>query len=308
MTQRRGPWSQREDACLMQLVNEQGPLNWVRISQTLGTRTPKQCRERFHQNLKPTLNHEPITPEEGAQIELLVNDIGKRWAEIARRLQGRSDNAVKNWWNGSQNRRKRQDRRRTNQGGPVYENRRYSHLHVHDHGPGYGFSPFHRPNLTLNPHPQALPLPRHGASSPVSPTFYAQHGYYPIESPLPSPCSTSSPGSEALDGEASTTSDAASSYTTSPQCLSRGTSPSLQLPPLRNPNINSQPRSLPGFESLLHVPSDKDSSQSRQPSMGLHLLTAPSSPVHSNAPHAASPASSSAADKDSRMDLSAVVH
>ena len=33
--------------------------------------------------------------------------MGKKWAEIARRLGNRSDNAVKNWWNGSQNRKKR---------------------------------------------------------------------------------------------------------------------------------------------------------------------------------------------------------
>jgi Myb-like DNA-binding protein FlbD len=104
---RRGPWSQAEDLFLLQLVQRDGASNWVRISHAIQTRSPKQCRERYHQNLKPSLNHDPITPEEGEQIEKMVNEMGKRWAEIARRLKGRSDNAVKNWWNGGQNRRRR---------------------------------------------------------------------------------------------------------------------------------------------------------------------------------------------------------
>jgi len=104
---RRGPWLPDEDETLLQLVQTQGPNNWVRISQHMQHRSPKQCRERYHQNLKPSLNHEPISSQEGELIERMVNDMGKRWAEIARRLGNRSDNAVKNWWNGSMNRRKR---------------------------------------------------------------------------------------------------------------------------------------------------------------------------------------------------------
>ncbi|KAH8700635.1 Homeodomain-like protein [Talaromyces proteolyticus] len=106
-THRRGPWVPEEDSTLMQLVHEQGPNNWVRISQQMQFRSPKQCRERFHQNLKPSLNHTPISAEEGLMIERMVNEMGKRWAEIARRLGNRSDNAVKNWWNGSMNRKRR---------------------------------------------------------------------------------------------------------------------------------------------------------------------------------------------------------
>lgn len=104
---RRGPWSPEEDRKLIDLISIFGPSNWVRISNSLCTRTPKQCRERYHQNLKPTLNRTPITQEEGILIEKLVAKHGKKWAEIARHLNGRSDNAIKNWWNGGANRRRR---------------------------------------------------------------------------------------------------------------------------------------------------------------------------------------------------------
>ncbi|KAI5964665.1 uncharacterized protein KGF55_001734 [Candida pseudojiufengensis] len=104
---RRGPWSPLEDKKLLELISLYGPTNWVRISNKLESRTPKQCRERYHQNLKPSLNRAPISPEEGELIEKLVAQYGKKWAEISRHLNGRSDNAIKNWWNGGANRRRR---------------------------------------------------------------------------------------------------------------------------------------------------------------------------------------------------------
>lgn len=104
---RRGPWSPDEDKKLMELISIYGPSNWVKISKSLMTRSPKQCRERYHQNLKPSLNRTPITLEEGELIEKYVGKYGKKWAEISRHLNGRSDNAIKNWWNGGANRRRR---------------------------------------------------------------------------------------------------------------------------------------------------------------------------------------------------------
>ncbi|KAF2652938.1 hypothetical protein K491DRAFT_580963, partial [Lophiostoma macrostomum CBS 122681] len=94
-----GQWSEAEDNWLISLVHRNGPQNWVRISQELGTKSPKQCRERYRQG-KLGSKQDPVTAREGQQIERTVEGIGKRWAEIAQKLDEPSDDAVKNWWNG----------------------------------------------------------------------------------------------------------------------------------------------------------------------------------------------------------------
>jgi Myb-like DNA-binding protein FlbD len=199
---RRGPWSQAEDAYLTQLVHTQGPLNWVRIAQLIGSRSPKQCRERYHQNLKPTLNHEPISPEEGLQIERLVNEIGKKWAEIARRLRGRSDNAVKNWWNGSMNRRRRL----------VVRRRASSRCHNE-------FNDRLEPLSFAGPH----------SHQPLTITSNFPSNSRHLNTSLPSPVTSVISRADSVEGAPSLVSDCGSSFSVSP----RGpTSPYVELPPL----------------------------------------------------------------------------
>ncbi|KAM3555997.1 hypothetical protein MY1884_005296 [Beauveria asiatica] len=242
---RRGPWSGHEDEYLMQLVNQHGPLNWVRISTTLGTRTPKQCRERYHQNLKPSLNHEPITAEEGILIERLVGELGKRWAEIARRLHGRSDNAVKNWWNGSQNRRKRYDRRRN--------------------ANAIGSEEYYRRSASIGGAPPQLPLPN-PMQSPIE--QHRQHAPW-SEAPLPSPCSSESPDADGYHYTLSSPHRTANL----PRHIKN------ELPPIRTLTdrhlVGPMPiGALPGFSSFDQQMGDNDDTHRRQ-----HLLTAPNSPV-----------------------------
>ncbi|KNG46822.1 trichome differentiation protein GL1 [Stemphylium lycopersici] len=204
---RRGPWSQHEDQWLVNLVARNGPHNWVRISQEIGSRSPKQCRERYHQNLKPTLNHDPITGEEGELIEKMVAEMGKRWAEIARRLKGRSDNAVKNWWNGGQNRRKRNperpDSRPRDHMHHPQQGFHYPQPHSLPHNEEHRITPYHdqqrhdshRPSVH-SPHALKLPQPQRFEPYPTSRPQpldiggYASHAAVRargFETPMPSP-------------------------------------------------------------------------------------------------------------------------
>lgn len=107
----KGSWSEAEDNQLRDLYGKYGQ-NWAQLALELGSRNAKQCRERWVQNLAPCLERGPITEEEGAFIQSLVSQIGQKWAEISRRLveagvSNRSDNAIKNWFNGNKNRQVR---------------------------------------------------------------------------------------------------------------------------------------------------------------------------------------------------------
>lgn len=108
-------WSDSENRQLMDHVNEHGCNNWALIAKHLG-RTDKVCQHHYYHKLHPGLNPDPITEEEGKEIERLASKIGHEWAEIGRRLGHRSvlghrsGSAVQNWWHKRHGRPKRPDR------------------------------------------------------------------------------------------------------------------------------------------------------------------------------------------------------
>jgi myb proto-oncogene protein len=73
-------------------------------------RTGKSCRLRWVNYLHPGLKHGRMSPHEECLIIELHARWGNRWSRIARRLPGRTDNEIKNYWR-THMRKKAQERK-----------------------------------------------------------------------------------------------------------------------------------------------------------------------------------------------------
>lgn len=91
----KGSWTPEEDQILIQKREELGR-KWCQIAKFLPGRQGKQCRERFVNHLNPHLKKGEWTDDEEAVLIAYHKKFGNRWASIAKQLEGRSDNDVKN--------------------------------------------------------------------------------------------------------------------------------------------------------------------------------------------------------------------
>ncbi|KAF7823145.1 transcription factor MYB101-like [Senna tora] len=81
---RKGPWTSKEDAILIEYVKKDGEGNWnnVQYNSALAY-CGKSCRLRWANHLRPNLRKGVFSSFEQSAIIYLHSKIGKKWARMA---------------------------------------------------------------------------------------------------------------------------------------------------------------------------------------------------------------------------------
>ncbi|KAE9612052.1 putative transcription factor MYB-HB-like family [Lupinus albus] len=105
----KSQWTPEEDKLIILIINffvvlvesvrRFGLKKWSHIAKLLNGRVGKQCRERWFNHLRPNIRKDSWSEEEDLILIEAHKVVGNKWAKIAKRLVGRTENTVKNHWN-----------------------------------------------------------------------------------------------------------------------------------------------------------------------------------------------------------------
>lgn len=84
-----------EDILLKEIVKEFGDSDWNLIASKMPSRNARQCRERWVNYLADNVNRSPFTPEEDLLLLQKHRDLGRRWVQISKFFDNRTDISVK---------------------------------------------------------------------------------------------------------------------------------------------------------------------------------------------------------------------
>lgn len=96
----KGSWKKEEDLKILDMVSKYGKV-WSKISKILGTRNGKQIRDRFINVLDPEIRKGKFTEEEDIMLVSLFNQMGPKWATIAKFYPNRTADMIKNRFHSS---------------------------------------------------------------------------------------------------------------------------------------------------------------------------------------------------------------
>lgn len=84
-----------EDKKLISIIYYLKSFDWNLISQMMGNRNARQCKDRWFKYLSPNVNNTPFTLQEDILLLEKYNELGAKWVLISKFFNNRSDTRIK---------------------------------------------------------------------------------------------------------------------------------------------------------------------------------------------------------------------